>query len=136
MYVISDKLHVGTIDDAREPPATVGTLLLVAEEFTVDPPDWVDYHHIPIKEFSEANPVTLIKAIDWLETRVPEGKTLVCCRAGMGRSVSVVMAYLCCIEGMAYDDVLDLVTTCRPGAMPLPNLREAIEQVRILRRAA
>ena len=136
MYVITDKLLIGTIDDARNPPPNIGTLLLVAEEFTVDPPSWVEYNRIPIKEFSEANPVTLIKAIDWLETRVPEGKTLVCCRAGMGRSVSVGMAYLCCAEGMAYDDVLNLVMTCRPGAMPLPNLREAIEQVRLLRRAA
>lgn len=136
MHVITDKLLVGTIDDAREPPATIGTLLLVAGEFTVEPPSWVDYQHIPIKEFSDANPVTLIKAVEWLESRVPEGKMLVCCRAGMGRSVSVIMAYLCCVEGMAYDDVLRLVMTRRPGAIPLPNLREAIEQVRVLRRAA
>ncbi|WP_455244648.1 dual specificity protein phosphatase family protein [Petrachloros mirabilis] len=136
MYLITDKLLVGNINDAREPPATVGTLLFVAEEFTVEPPSWVDYHRIPIKEFSEADPATLKSAIEWLETRVPEERTLVCCRAGMGRSVSVVMAYLCCVEGMTYEDVLKLVMARRPGAMPLPNLQVAIEQVRLLRRAA
>lgn len=136
MYLITDKLLVGNINDAREPPATVATLLLVAEEFTVDPPGWVDYHRIPIQEFSEANPATLKSAIEWLETRVPEGRALVCCRAGMGRSVSVVMAYLCCVEGMSYDDVLNLVMARRPGAMPLSNLQAAIEQVGLLRRAA
>jgi protein-tyrosine phosphatase len=53
----------------------------------------------------------------------------------MGRSVSVVMAYLCCVEGMTYDEVLKLVMKRRPGAMPLPNLEEAITQVRLLRAA-
>lgn len=136
MHLITDKLLVGNINDAREPPATVGTLLLVAEELSVDPPKWVEYHRIPMKEFEEANPATLLQSVKWLETRVPEGRTLVCCRAGMGRSVSVVMAYLCCVEGMVYGDVLRLILARRPGAMPLPNLQAAIEQVRVLRQAA
>lgn len=136
MHLITDKLLVGTIDDAREPPSTIGTLLFVAEEFTVEPASWIDYHRIPIKEFAEADPDTLVRAVEWLEKRVPEGRVLVCCRAGMGRSVSVVMAYLCCVEGMAYEDVLKLVMTRRPGAMPLPKLKETIEEIRSLRRAA
>ncbi len=60
---------------------------------------------------------------------------MVCCRAGMGRSVSVVMAYLCCVQGMTYAEVLKLVMKRRPGAMPLPNLEDAINQVRLLREA-
>jgi protein-tyrosine phosphatase len=136
MHLITEKLLVGTIDDAREPPPVVGTLLLVAEEFTVEPAAWIDYHRIPIKEFAEADPATLLRAIEWLEKRVPENRVLVCCRAGMGRSVSVVMAYLCCVEGMAYAEVLKLVMARRPGAMPLPNLQTAIEQIRLLRPGA
>jgi protein-tyrosine phosphatase len=53
----------------------------------------------------------------------------------MGRSVSVVMAYLCCVEGMTYAEVLKLVLKRRPGAMPLPKLEEAITQLRLLREA-
>lgn len=136
MHLITDKLLVGTIDDAREPPPVIGTLLLVAAEFTVEPPSWVEYHRIPITEYAEAEAGPLLQAIEWLEERVPQGRTLVCCRAGMSRSVSVVMAYLCCVEGMDYHDVLKLVMTRRPGAIPLPNLQTVIEQVRILRRAA
>jgi protein-tyrosine phosphatase len=96
----------------------------------------LDYHRIPFREFAKANPAKLLEAIQWLEPRVSRGRALVCCRAGMGRSVSVVMAYLCCIEGWTYDEVLKLVMVRRPGAMPLPNLQVAIEQVRQLRRAA
>ena len=43
------------------------------------------------------------------------------------------MAYLCCVEGMAYADVLSLVLTRRPGATPLPKLEETIREVRRLR---
>ena len=136
MHVITDHLLVGTIDDAREPPQTIGALLLVAEEFTIQPASWIEYHRIPIKEFALADPATLIRAVEWLEKRVPDDRVLVCCRAGMGRSVSVVMAYLCCVEGMAYNDVVKLVMTRRPGAMPLANLESAIAQVCLLRRAA
>ena len=117
MHLITDNLLVGSIDDAQGPPEVVGTLLLVAEEFTITPAAWVDYHRIPFREFAKVDPAKLAEAVQWLESRAPKGRTLVCCRAGMGRSVSVVMAR-------------------RPGAMPLPNLQVAIEQVRQLRRAA
>jgi hypothetical protein len=36
---------------------------------------------------------------------------------------------------MTYADVLKLVMRRRPGAMPLPNLEDAINQVRMLREA-
>jgi protein-tyrosine phosphatase len=136
MHLITDNLLVGSIDDAQGPPKVVGTLLLVAEEFTITPAAWVDYHRIPFREFAKVDPVKLAEAVQWLEPRASEGLTLVCCRAGMGRSVSVVMAYLCCVEGRTYDEALKLVMARRPGAMPLPNLQVAIEQVRQLRRAA
>jgi len=133
--MITDNLLVGNIDDAQAPPEVIGTLLLVAEEFSITPASWLDYHRIPLREFAKADPTKLMEAVQWLESRVSKGRTLVCCRAGMGRSVSVVMAYLCCVEGRTYEDVLKVVMARRPGAMPLPNLQVAIEQVRQLRRA-
>jgi protein-tyrosine phosphatase len=135
MHMITENILVGGIEDAQKPPAVVGTLLLVAEEFSLTPVEWVDYHRIPFREFAKVDPAKLMEAVQWLESRVPNGRALVCCRAGMGRSVSVVMAYLCCVEGKPYDDALRLVIARRPGAMPLPNLQVAIEQVRQLRRA-
>ncbi len=134
--MITDYLLVGSFVDAQEPPPVIGTLLFVAEEFTIDPPIWMDYQQIPFQEFAKADPIKLAQAIEWLEQRVPKSRALVCCRAGMGRSVSVVMAYLCCVEGKTYDDVLKLVMARHPAATPLPNLRVAIEQVRQSRRTA
>jgi protein-tyrosine phosphatase len=135
MHQITDTLLVGNILDAERPPATVGAVLLVAEEFSIDGPAGVIYDRIPLKEYGEAAPALLDRAVTWIERHLPDNRVMVCCRAGMGRSVSVVMAYLCCVQDMAYDDVLKLVTSRRPGACPLPNIQSGIEQVHQLRQA-
>jgi protein-tyrosine phosphatase len=133
--MITENLVVGNINDAKEPPVKIGALLLVAAEYALESPDWLISGRIPFSEYAEAEPRLLDQAVSWVEQHISGNRVIVCCRAGMGRSVSVVMAYLCCVEGMTYDEVLKLVMKRRPGAMPLPNLEEAITQVRLLRAA-
>jgi protein-tyrosine phosphatase len=135
MHFITETLLVGNINDASEPPAQVSAVLLVAAEFTTQPPTWLSSGRIPFSEYAEAEPLLLDRAVSWVEQHVSDNRVMVCCRAGMSRSVSVVMAYLCCVQGMTYAEVLKLATTRRPGAMPLPNLEKAISQVRLLRQA-
>jgi protein-tyrosine phosphatase len=135
MHMITEKLLVGNINDAKEPPVKIGALLLVAAEYALESPDWLISGRIPFSEYAEAEPLVLDQAVSWVEQHISDNRVMVCCRAGMGRSVSVVMAYLCCVEGMTYDEVLKLVMKRRPGAMPLPNLEEATTQVRLLRAA-
>lgn len=135
MHLITETLLVGNINDAREPPAKISALLLVAAEFILEPPSWLLYGRIPFSEFAEADPALLDQAVSWVEQHLSDHRVMVCCRAGMGRSVSVVMAYLCCVQGMTYAEVLKLVMRRRPGAMPLPNLEEVITRVRLLREA-
>jgi Dual specificity phosphatase, catalytic domain len=135
MHQITDNLLVGNINDAREPPAKVGALLLVASEYSVEFPGWLTSGRIPFSEYAVAEPHLLDQAVSWVEQHILDNRVMVCCRAGMGRSVSVVMAYLCCVEGISYTEVLQLVMTRRPGAMPLSNIEEAITQVRLLREA-
>lgn len=136
MHQITDRLFVGNIHDARQPTSQVSAVLLVAEEYEIEPPGGVLYGRIPFTEYGQVPSQTLARAVDWVERHVPDNRIMVCCRAGMGRSVSVAMAYLCCVEGMAYPDVLKLVMACRPGAMPLPKLEETIQEVRRLRKSA
>jgi len=135
MHLITETLLVGNINDAREPPVKIGALLLVAAEYTLEPPSWLLYGRIPFSEYAEAEPHLLDRAVSWVEQHLSDHQVMVCCRAGMGRSVSVVMAYLCCVQGMTYAEVLKLVIRRRPGAMPLPKLEEAIAQVLLLREA-
>lgn len=134
MHLITDSLLVGNLDDAQDPSPVVGGLLFVAEEHTIRPPTWIDYAKIPFKEFAEPNPILLAKSVQWIEDHLPNNRVMVCCRAGMGRSVSVVIAYLCCVQGLSYEEAVKLAKTRRPGAMPLPRLQEAIEEARHLRR--
>lgn len=135
MHFITESLLVGNIHDASEPPPQISAVLLVAAEFTIQPASWLLYGRIPFSEYAEADPLLLDRAVSWVEQHLSGNRVMVCCRAGMGRSVSVVMTYLCCVQGMTYAEVLKLVMTRRPGAMPLPNLEAAIAQVRFLRKA-
>ena len=135
MHFITESLLVGNINDASEPPPQISAVLLVAAEFTLRPPGWLLFGRVPFSEYAEAEPVLLDQAVSWIEQHLSGNRVMVCCRAGMGRSVSVAMAYLCCVQGMTYAEVLKLVMRRRPGAMPLPKLEDAIARVRLLREA-
>lgn len=135
MHMITENLLVGNINDAKEPPVKIGALLLVAAEYALESPGWLISGRIPFSEYAEAEPLLLDKAVSWVEQHISDNRVMVCCRAGMGRSVSVVMAYLCCVQGMTYEEVLKLVMRRRPSAMPLPNLEKAIAKVGLLRDA-
>jgi len=127
--MINKRLLVGNADDARNPPPQVSAVLMVAEEQNVTVPSRVIYAKIPLKEFGEPAASALYEAVEWIAAHVADNRLMVCCRVGMGRSVSVVIAYLCCAEGMAYADAVKLVLTRRPGGMPLPRLQESIQDV-------
>lgn len=135
MHMINKRLLVGNADDAKSPPPQVGAVLMVAEEQNVTVPSRVIYAKIPLKEFGEPTAPAMYEAVQWIETHLADNRLIVCCRVGMGRSVSVVIAYLCCVEGMAYVDAVKLVLTRRPGGMPLPRLEEIISDVRRRRQA-
>ena len=129
MHMINKRLLVGNADDARNPPPQVNAVLMVAEEQNVTVPSRVIYAKIPLKEFGEPAASALYEAVEWIAAHMADNRLMVCCRVGMGRSVSVVIAYLCCVEGMAYADAVKLVLTRRPGGMSLPRLRETIQDV-------
>jgi protein-tyrosine phosphatase len=134
MHHVTARLMVGTLDDAMNPPSVVEGVLFLCAEHQLTPPPGLLYERIPLREFEAVAPSDLKRAVDWLERYEPAHRLMVCCRAGMGRSVSVVIAYLCCVKGLSYGAALDLLKGQRPGATPLPNLPVTIEQVRLLRR--
>jgi len=133
MHYVTAAMMVGNLEDARNPPAAVEAVLFLAAEHHIPPPAGLLYERIPLGEFEEADPADVKKVVDWLERYAPAYRVMVCCRAGMGRSVSMVIAYLCCAKGMGYVEAVDLLKSRRPGATPLPNLEKTIERVRVLR---
>jgi len=83
MHMITENLLVGNINDAKEPPVKIGALLLVAAES----PSRLISGKIPFSEYAEAEPRLLDQAVSWVEEHIPANRIMVCCRAGMGRSV-------------------------------------------------
>jgi len=129
MHHVTDSLLIGNLEDAKKPPSFIQGVLFLAAEYDITPPDGVLFTKIPLIEFGQATPKHVYEAVAWLERHAPTKKVMVCCRAGMGRSVSMVIAYLCCAQGMPYQEALHLLKTRRPGAMPLPELETTIRQV-------
>lgn len=136
MHYVTESLLVGNLEDAKHPPPSVQAMLLLAGDHDIAPPPGVVFARIPLTEFAEATPEKVHDAVAWLEQHVPAKKVMVCCRAGMGRSVSMVIAYLCCVQGMPYREAERLLKARRPGATPLPNLEATIQAVRQMRAAA
>jgi protein-tyrosine phosphatase len=134
MHLITEYLAVGDADDAANPQWLMSAILNVASETKVLPPQGRRYHWIPFTEFAAADPFQLDEAVSWLEQHKKGSRLLICCRAGIGRSASVAIAYLCLVENMPYQKATKLVVTRRPGASPLPELETAVRFVRQLRR--
>jgi len=133
MHLITEHLAVGNAEDAKSPHRLMTAVLNVAAENKIDPPDGKAYAWIPFVEFTEPDPHQLDEAVAWLEQHENGNRLLVCCRAGMGRSVSVVISFLCLSKGMPYQEAVQLVAARRPGATPLPDLELAIRVVEELR---
>ena len=87
MHMITENLLVGNINDSKDPPVKIGALLLVAAEFSLEAPGWLISNRIPFSEYAEAEPLLLDHAVSWVEQHCSSNRVLVCCRAGMGRSV-------------------------------------------------
>lgn len=134
MHLINEYLAVGNAADAARPAKLITVVLNVAAENKIDPPDGRAYTWIPFKEFAEADPIQLDEAVAWLEQHEKGNRLMVCCRAGMGRSVSVVIAYLCLVKNMPYQEAVTLMSSRRPGATPLPKLEATIVFVKALRK--
>lgn len=135
MHYVTEWLLVGNLEDAKKPPAFVQGVLFLAAEHDIAAPDGVLFNKIPMVEFGRATPEQVYEAVAWLEQHDGSRKVMVCCRAGMGRSVSMVIAYLCCVKGMSYDEAFQLLRSRRPGATPLPNLDITIQSVLEMRQA-
>lgn len=132
MHLITQQLAVGDAEDVLHPPAHVSVILNVAAEHRITSPSDRTYSWIPFIDFAAPDPFMLDEAVAWLEQH-DTGNVLICCRAGIGRSVSVAIAYLCLAKGLPYEEAFQIVSSRRPGATPLPDLEAAIRFVRKLR---
>ena len=133
MDYILDNLAIGNYEDALNRPEEISGLLCVAEEKDVpDPPP--AYHKVFMPDMKPMRPELLKEAVDWVESNIGEHRIMVFCNAGVGRSPSVVVGYLCCVLGYGFGEAVEYVARKRPQMSVLPQLIEAVEKVKRMRR--
>jgi len=70
------------------------------------------------------------EAVEWIRDYIDRYKILAFCNAGVGRSPSVVIGYLCCFKGLSFGDAVEFVARRKPDISILPELIRTIEDVK------
>ncbi len=128
MHFILGHVAIGSYRDAIQPPREITALLNVAAEREMTTA--LLYHKVPIIDMQPIPPHQLHEAITWIQAHIDRHTILVSCNAGVGRSPSVVIGYLCCCKGYDYDEAVQFVAHQKRHISPLPGLSQAIAAVK------
>ncbi len=134
---ILPNIFVGNfIAASRSPELGIDAVLNLAEELTLSfPPEAaIAYKKLGTTDGSQ-NPISddiITAAILWIDAQLKAGKQkiLLNCRAGIGRSGSIAVAY--CFYKYShrpYDRVLELVWSKKPDIYPHRGLRKSLERL-------
>lgn len=128
MHYILHNLAIGDFREALEAPGEISALLNVAEE-----KDMYDtgilYHKVPIVDMRPIPPEQMAEAIAWIREHSSAHRMLVFCNAGVGRSPSIGIGYLCCALGFGFGQAVEYVARVNPDISILPGLIRTIEEV-------
>jgi protein-tyrosine phosphatase len=118
---ILDNLAIGSYHDALDPPAEITALLNVADEHDVSDSPLVN-HKVAIVDMKSIPAAQLKEAVAWIIAHISDHKIMVFCHGGVGRSPSVVVAYLCCALDYGFGEAVEFVAIRKPRMVTLPNL--------------
>lgn len=128
MDFILDHLAIGNFAEAQKPPSDIDALLCVAQEHDVDPSS-CRYHKVPIIDMQPIPEGQMKDAVEWIGGHIEDHRIMVFCNAGIGRSPSVVVGYLCCALGYSFGAAVEHVAIRKPYMSILPNLIQTIREV-------
>jgi len=129
MKFILDNLAIGSYDDALNPPSEITALLNVAKELDVETE--LLYHKVPIVDMQPIPPKQMKEAVEWIRDHIERHKIMVFCNAGIGRSPSVVIGYLCCFLNYCFGDAVEFVARRKPDISILPKLIRTIDALKL-----
>jgi protein-tyrosine phosphatase len=128
MKFILDNLAIGSYEDALKPPSEITVLLNVAIEKDIETK--LLYHKVPIVDLQPIPSEQMKEAVEWIRNHIDRYKVMAFCNAGIGRSPSVVIGYLCCFLGYSFGDAVEFVAKRKPDISILPELIRTIEVVK------
>lgn len=128
MIFILENLAIGSYLDALRPPSNITALLNVAREKDVKAK--LIYYKVPIIDMQPIPSQQMKEAVEWIRDHIGGYKIMVFCNAGIGRSPSVVIGYICCFLGYSFGDAVEFVAKRKPHISILPNLIKTIENVK------
>jgi protein-tyrosine phosphatase len=131
MDFILENLAIGNYQEAQEPSSEITALLCVAQEKDIHDAKHL-YHKVPIADMQPIPAEKLVEAIEWIRDNIANHRIMVFCNAGVGRSPSVVVGYLCCVLGYSFGDAVEYVAARRPNMSTLPELIKTVEETRKL----
>jgi len=129
MDFILENLAIGDYEEALEPSSQIDALLCVAKERDIHDTR-CKYHKVPIVDMQPIPPEQMREAVAWIRDNINDRKIMVFCNAGIGRSPSVVVAYICCILGVSFGEGVEYVAVRKPYMSTLPNLILTIEETK------
>ncbi|AMM40898.1 Protein-tyrosine phosphatase, dual specificity domain protein [Candidatus Desulfofervidus auxilii] len=128
MKFILDHLAIGSYEEALRPSSEITALLNVAKE--KDLKTSLLYHKVPIIDMQPIPSAQMLEAAKWIQKHISKHIIMVFCNAGIGRSPSVVIGYLCCFLNYGFGEAIEYVAKRKSDISILPNLLRTIEEVK------
>jgi len=126
---VLEHLAIGDARDGLRPDPQVTALLCVAAELA-PPAARAVAHQVPIVDMQPIPARQLAEAVEWIAGHVRRQTILVYCNAGVGRSSSVVIAYLYLHRAMGFGGAVEQVAERHPFMSLLPGLLPTLKALR------
>ncbi len=132
MDFILDRLAIGDLSDAKNSAMLIEggitAILNVAKEAQHEPDiDHFDYYKVSIDDGQAMDLSHLSEAVEFIHSRIRNGKVLVHCLMGVSRSSTIVLCYLheC---GFSLREAMNLIKKKRPEAEPHIALYNSVRE--------
>ena len=129
MNHILEHLTIGNAADAQNAHEHFDAFLNVCTELQIDAAPFASkpYLHLAINDMKPIPAFRLMEAAEFIDHHIANKRILVFCDGGVGRSPSVVVAYLCS-KGMRFGQAVEFVAQRKPYMSILPDLIESIRK--------
>jgi atypical dual specificity phosphatase len=129
---ILDRLAIGDLSDAKNAAMLseygITAVLNVAKEANYDTDvTYLDYYKVAIDDGQAMDFSHLTEAVDFIHSRIRNGKVMVHCLMGVSRSSTIILCYLheC---GFSLREAMDLIKKKRPEAQPHIALYNSVRE--------